>query len=117
MRAARTNSRYVRDDKQKNKQRQPQVLRLRRSQTARTTALRMTPGFGVAPRMAGGWVMRSLRCACRPKSLGDEEEFAGGFAGFEVAMGLGGVGERVDVFEAEFEGAVGYCIEDVFGSG
>ena len=48
---------------------------------------------------------------------GDEEEFAGGLAGFEVAVGVGGVGEGVDVFEAEFEGAVGYGVEDVFGAG
>ena len=49
--------------------------------------------------------------------LWDEEEFAGGLAGFEVAVGVGGVGERVDVFEAELEGAVGYAVEDVFGAG
>ena len=49
--------------------------------------------------------------------LGDEEEFAGGFAGFEVAVGVGGVGEWVDVFEAELEGAAGYAVEDVFGAG
>jgi hypothetical protein len=31
----------------------------------------------------------------------DEEEFAGGLAGFEVAVGVSCVGERVDVFEAQ----------------
>ncbi len=49
--------------------------------------------------------------------LWDEEEFACGLAGFEVAVGVGGVGERVDVLEAELEGAVGYAVEDVFGAG
>jgi hypothetical protein len=49
-------------------------------------------------------------------SSGDEEEFAGGFAGFEVTVGVSGVGEGVDVFHAEFEGAVCYAVEDVFGA-
>ncbi len=31
-------------------------------------------------------------------------------------MGVGGVGERVDVFVAQFEGAVGYAVEDVSGA-
>ncbi len=30
---------------------------------------------------------------------------------------LGGVGEWIDVFDAELQGAVGYSIEDVFGAG
>ncbi len=51
------------------------------------------------------------------ENSGDEEEFAGGLAGFEVAVGVGGVGERVNVLEAELEGAVGYALEDVFGAG
>src|ERR1700738_2389915 len=51
------------------------------------------------------------------RGLGDEEEFAGGLAGFEVAVGVAGIGERIDVFEAEFEGAVGYAVEDVFDTG
>ena len=39
-----------------------------------------------------GLTMLGWRCArCRFENLGDEEEFAGGFAGFEVAVGLGGV--------------------------
>jgi hypothetical protein len=48
---------------------------------------------------------------------GDEEKFAGGLAGFEVSVGVGGVGERVDVFEAELESAVGYAVEDGFRAG
>ena len=32
-------------------------------------------------------------------------------------MGVGGVGEGVDMFEAELEGSVGYAVEDVFDAG
>ena len=47
---------------------------------------------------------------------GNEQDFAGGLAGFEVAVGLGGFGEWVVVFEAELEGAVGDPAEDVAGA-
>ncbi len=46
-------------------------------------------------------------------SSGDEEEFAGGFTGLEVAVGLSGFCEGIGVFEAKFEGAVGDSVEDV----
>ena len=47
---------------------------------------------------------------------GDEKELAGRFAGLKIAVRLCGVGERVDVFEAEFEGAAGDAVEDIFGA-
>ena len=46
----------------------------------------------------------------------DEEEFAGGSAGFEVAVGLGGFGERVGVRDTELERAVGDPAKDVAGA-
>jgi len=48
---------------------------------------------------------------------GDEEEFAGGFSGLEVAVRVSGIGERVDVFDAEFESTVDDSVEDVFSAG
>jgi len=48
--------------------------------------------------------------------LWDEQEFSGGDAGFEVAVGVGCVGERVGVLEAELEIAVGDGIEDCGGA-
>lgn len=35
------------------------------------------------------------------RRLWDEEDFPCGSAGLEVAVGLGGIGERVDVLDAE----------------
>ena len=49
--------------------------------------------------------------------LWDEKEFSRGLAGFEVAVSVCGVGERVDVFEAELDRTVPYGGEDVFGTG
>ena len=58
-----------------------------------------------------GWVRHDgtngLGCESGGEGLGDEQEFAGGLTGFEVAVGVGGVGEGIDVFDAEFEGVVG----------
>ena len=52
-----------------------------------------------------------------PYGLGEEEDFACGFAGFEISMGLGGFGEGVGVLDAEFERSGGYLVEDVCGAG
>ena len=64
--------------------------------------------FGVLPHSTSLRVRMTARAGGGDDSggerSGDEEEFAGGFAGFEVAVGVGGVGEWVDVLEGEFEG-------------
>ena len=45
-----------------------------------------------------------------------QKQLAGGFAGFEVVVGPGGFCERVGVFEAELERAVGDPAENVAGA-
>jgi len=40
-----------------------------------------------------------------PKTLGDQEDFAGGFSGFEVTVGLLDFGQRVLVADMQLEGS------------
>src|ERR1700733_10668449 len=47
----------------------------------------------------------------------DEEKLAGGLAGLQIAVGVGGIDERIAVFKAELESAVGYCVEHIGGTG
>src|SRR3712207_5532 len=51
-----------------------------------------------------------------PPLLRDEDEFAGGLAAFEVAVGLGGVGERVGTPDADVEVALPDPGEEALGA-
>ena len=63
--------------------------------------------------------MRQGECRSQKKKrvLWDEEQLAGGLAAFEVAVCVRGVGERVDVLDAQLERAVGHGVEDGVGAG
>jgi hypothetical protein len=61
------------------------------------------------------WVGGSQNESEAPLSW-NEEELAGGEAGFEVAVGVRGIGERVGVLETELERAVGDGVEDGVGA-